>query len=279
MTDVAIAVIAATRNQLRIANDDNPPMINFSNIAQQAKSSLDDRVAALKMIIFPEYFLNQRFKKDDRDDERSNVPLMARRADKHDTYDALKNLSSQLGDIIIVAGSIFYRKKTQSQGLNVCPVLRNGQIIHRHYKDFDDGFLGQNINGYRFATKQTHPIFTVDGVRFAVDICGDHHNNEARMRNWGGKANTGAVQIHIVIGDGARVSRDDIHAAAGGYYVMTNLAAGEVTVLHSADGRWDREQRFDGPRMVMEDLAINVDPVLESVPLTGGRYKIYGLQV
>jgi predicted amidohydrolase len=211
------------------------PMGTFALVAAQAQSFLNAYIGA-HMIIAPEYFLNHRMTGD-----ATHAKAMTR-ARKHHYYDELKDISARLNDTIIVAGTIFYKKGIiWKKGLNVCPILQNGRIIHKYYKLMDDGNLAANDDTAEFASKDNGATFTASGVTFGIEVCGDSANPESLDRNFGGVRNSGTVDVYIVIADGAGIPRSRIQARAGGYSILTNMAGtggGQTQVLSSAAGNW-----------------------------------------
>jgi hypothetical protein len=261
MVTLAVGVISSTRTNVYTANNNDTPIANFDMLVYQADSDLNNLRSDQKLIVVPEYMLSKRFKINEGERSETTIPELVTKSEKKSLYNTLKQISSSLGDVILVAGTIFYRRKILKRGLNVCPVLRNGQIIHRHYKDFDDGDLGKNITNATFATKPTSPKFTVDGIRYAVDICGDLGDNHARERNWGLVENTQSVDVHITIADGAGVTTADIHARANGYFIYTDITSGKVRVMHSASGDWQNKTVGGKPA--------DIPPVSTSACLSG----------
>lgn len=191
---LSVAVIQADRNAM--ANLELPPIEAFAMVASQAKSlfGAERDKQDVQMIVAPEYFLNTRLleKKGKAIDPKEPPPAVMSHSDKKDQYKTLEKVSAALADTILVAGTIFYKKGLFNRvGLNVCPVLQNGQIIYEYYKAMDDGSLKLNDSGAKFKTKSTSPIFKCSGITFAVEVCDDQDDTDAQLRNWQSKKHTG----------------------------------------------------------------------------------------
>ena len=230
MPDLTVALVTANRNIM--ANLAMDPIDAFEVVATQSESLLKS-YAGLHMIIAPEYFMNGRLA------GNVDAPKVMSRSAKHKTYGNLEGISAKLGATILIAGTIFYKKGMINKvGLNVCPVLQGGQIIYKYYKAMDDGGLSRNDAAATFKTKATGPVFTVGGITFGIDVCGDVVDNAAFARNWGSQNNSGAVQVHIIIADGSGVNSSRVQAGVNGAVIYNDLASGQGYVRQSASGAW-----------------------------------------
>lgn len=170
---------------------------------------------------------------------------------KKEIYRGLKAISQRAGDLVLVAGSVFYEKTGggRQQAYNVCPVLRYGEVILKDYKVYDDGFAG--ANDLIFAYKNSRPYFDVDGVGFGLEICGEHIDDfdtgarihhGGRLRKWAAStsasnsssssaSNTSSpIHIHIVIGEGSVLTKESAAARADGYVVFCDSLDGHAFV-------------------------------------------------
>jgi hypothetical protein len=191
---------------------------NLTNVALVADTNLKirSRVAGggYRMLIVPEYYLA--------DVGAAGVTALSR-DDKHATYRMLENLSKQVPELVIVAGTIFYEKgSSKKKAYSVCPVLKNGKIIQKLYKSNDDGVYG--VNG-EFRTKtnggRAVPIFTVNGVSIGLDICMDY--NAHRMDAYVATNGLALPDIHVQI-SGSNMSQTGVNSArVGGVYVHCDL--------------------------------------------------------
>jgi hypothetical protein len=268
MPTLAVAVVKADRNIM--ANLTIDPIEAFRHVVAEAEALLSAFDGA-RMIVAPEYFLNER------KTGNVNVPEVMSKSDKHALYKKLKTISAGAGNTILVAGSIFYKKGLLSKvGLNVCPVLRNGNIIYKYYKAFDDGSLGQNDPNAEYDSKDTGPIFQSDGITFGIEICGDIADVAAAQRNWQGQDNSGSVQVHIVIADGAGMPNNKIQAGPGGYAIMTDLQSGTTSVRYSAGGNW--QGTFAHGALVRGDTDVQHTAAGLS-NATGAKIRVYDLTV
>lgn len=269
MADLAVALVTADHNIMtNLAMD---PIDAFEVVANQA-NALIRTYPGSHMVVAPEYFMNSRLAA-----YTAAPQVMSRRA-KHRTYDDLKDISGKLGNTILIAGTIFYKKGLFNKvGLNVCPVLQNGQIIYKYYKAFDDGGLGRNDPNAAFTTKATGPIFTADGIVFGIDVCGDVVDNAAFQRNWNSQGNTGAVQVHIIIADGSGINVSRVQAGVNGLVIYNDLASGTGYVRQSATGAW--VPALHGPNAGRAPFA-TIAPVTVGVSqATGARISVYRAQI
>jgi hypothetical protein len=195
------------------------------------------------ILVAPEYYFNPR-------GEIGKVykqqgPLAVSRSEKHDIYAGLKKISSRAGKLVIVAGSIFYTKTTSSglRGLNVCPVLRNGRFLTKNYKAQDDGNLSKGTDDAEYTSKASNPCFTVNGVRFGVEVCMDHADRT--LKNF---LNGGSVDVHILISDGVTPDNSRIAAKTGGYVIHCDLSGDQKAAVrvYTTTGAWN----MDAPTLV-----------------------------
>jgi predicted amidohydrolase len=156
----------------------------------------------VRVVIAPEYFFSDRGMVG----KNKNIegPLAMGRDDKHDLYNGLKKISSKAGDLVIVGGSIFYKKTVGGnvEGYNVCPVLQNGGFLTKQYKDNDDSNLRYGDPGATYEHKTAAPYFKVGGVRLGVEICADHTWH--KLKDWANNAGK-TIDIHIIISEGSAV--------------------------------------------------------------------------
>lgn len=269
MPNLTVALVTADRNLM--ANLTMDPIDAFEIVANQA-NSLARHYPGVRMVIAPEYFLNTRLT------GNANVPKTMNRSRKHSTYRDLKAISARLGTTVLIAGTIFYKKGLINKvGLNVCPVLRNGEIIYKYYKAMDDGGLSRNDPDATFTTKATGPVFTVSGITFGIDVCGDVVDNAAFARNWNSVENSGAVQVHIIIADGSGVNSARVQAGVNGAVIYNDLASGTSYVRQSASGEW-RPPIF-GPNAGRAPFTSIAPVTVGTSQATGAKISIYRLVV
>jgi predicted amidohydrolase len=253
-----------------MANLAMDPIQAFGTVADQANAFVS-RYPGTRIVIAPEYFLNKRIA------GNANTPQTVSRSGKHSLYGDLKGISRRLGPTILIAGTIFYKKGLFNKvGLNVCPVLQNGQIIYKYYKAMDDGGLHINDPDATFETKATGPVFTADGIVFGIDVCGDVSDDAAFRRNWNMQFNSGAVQVHIVIADGAGVPLNRIQAGANGAVIYTDLAGGS-SVRQSATGEW--RAPTTGPNAGRLPFATRTPEIIGVEQATGATIKVFRLTI
>lgn len=269
MANLAIALISVDRNIM--ANLAMDPIDAFEIVANQANSLLQAYPGS-RMVVAPEYFLNTRLA------TYIGAPEVMSRSSKHRRYDDLRDISRGLGATILVAGTIFYKKGMRTKvGLSVCPVLQNGHIAYKYYKHFDDGGLGRNDPDATYVTKPTGPVFTLDGIVFGIDVCGDMADDAAGQRNWNGQDNTGLVQVHIVIADGGGVLNRKVQAGANGVVIYSNLGSGEHFVRQSATGQWLPD--LHGPNAGRAPFATVAPVTVGQSQATGATISVYRVVV
>jgi len=264
MPQFAVAVIKADHNIM--ANLTIDPIDAFGLAASQAEALLGP-FPGVQMIVAPEYFLNTRLA------GNPAKPEVMSRKEKHSQYNTLEAISARLGHTILVAGTIFYKKGMfRKKGLNVCPVLQNGNIIYKYYKVYDDGALGTNDPDATYLSKNTSPIFTTSGITFGLEVCGDHIDATAQGRNWQGQTNSGGVDVHVIIADGGGVDLNRIQARH--YCIFTDLAGGTIDVRHSATGAW--QPTWQGG--IATNSFTKVEPAAATTSqTTGAKIVVYDL--
>jgi hypothetical protein len=127
----------------------------------------------------------------------------------------LRKISVAYPRIVIAPGTIVWRRKRgkQYQMANTAPVVYGGYVvtvIHKSKVNGDlDGYPDQAKKQQEWDAFQAHSpsisFFTVDGVRFALEICGDQSNARARLEHatldpWGGGAR---ADVALLISHGA----------------------------------------------------------------------------
>ena len=224
MTDVAVALLKCDKPAL--GGDTSNRLAQFGITVSQAKAMLSRVHSNLKVVVAPEYFyspieeIGQVHKQDG--------PVAITRKKKHEIYDDLIKISKQNNGVIIVAGSIYYKKGKggKSKGLNVCPVLYNGEIIHKYYKKMDDGALNKDLVDATFSHKDSDPVFRIGGVNFGIEICGDHNQGVNNLKSWLAVNNKPPVAIQILISDGNFPQPARMVAKPNGYFVHCDLNGG-----------------------------------------------------
>ncbi len=132
---------------------------------------------AKKVFIAPEYF----FSKTAQLDNGETLPKPVSWRKKRQAEKFLKQVSADNKDTLFVSGSIYYKKF--GRAYNVCPVLLNGEIIQKIYKDSDDGVTGHVSKKTRWGTKKhkQQPVVKVGDITMGIDICLDYNNDKMRQ--------------------------------------------------------------------------------------------------
>ncbi|MFT8244358.1 hypothetical protein [Roseomonas sp. BN140053] len=163
-----------------------------------------------RMLVVPEYLF-------------SAGGALLSRDNKHAIYRQLENISAAVPQLLIVAGSIAYRKGTFFKDTyNVCPILLNGQIIRKLYKANDDGVY-QNNGTFRTKTDggKGVPYATIGGLNIGLDICLDY--NQGRLGTYIAQNNLAAPDIHIQISGTNSAASSRSAARTGGVYLHCDL--------------------------------------------------------
>ena len=196
----------------------------FSTAVSQAAAALNvvaHTRSATKLFVAPEYYFSYM----DQPFDNDGTPAPVSKDYKHYLYSSIKEISSQHSDVIIVAGSIFYTKtkgliRKSTVGLNVCPVLKNGEFLYKYYKKNDDGNLKKADINARFEHKSTNPVFKSDGIQFGIEVCLDHNDNV--LRDWVNTGNS-RVDIHLYISATNTHRVSNLQARTGGYVVHCDM--------------------------------------------------------
>lgn len=140
---------------------------------------------------------------------------------KMDIYKKLKRTSASYPDMLIVAGSIAYTKGggcfSAAKHLSVCPILANGDIKLKYYKQSYDHFQTGSSDD-TWDTKAYGSTFTHGGQKFGIEICLDHGN--AKLKDSG----AGLVDIQLLVSAGAKPMPSGIAARVGGLVINCDMS-------------------------------------------------------
>ncbi|GAC1348165.1 MAG: hypothetical protein NVSMB18_35510 [Acetobacteraceae bacterium] len=170
--------------------------------------------AYTRMLVVPEYFFTS-----------AGGGLLGR-GDKHKIYRQLEDISAEVPELILIAGSIAYEKGVFSTDTyNVCPILWGGQIRAKLYKSNDDGVY--QING-TFRTKtdagKATPLVTLpSGITLGLDICADYNNN--RLGTYLQAHALPPPDIHVQISGSNIVQTPAALARVNGVYLYCDLGS------------------------------------------------------
>jgi hypothetical protein len=142
-------------------------------------------------------------------------------SDKMGLYKKLQATSSQYSDIVIVAGTIAYKKGLVSKShLAVCPILWNGQFLLKYYKQSFDGFqIGASDK--TFDRKNNGSTFTHQGVTFGIEVCSDHGLHKTLRNAIGPHA---SVDVHLLVSEGMAPTPMAICTKPGGLMVNCDMS-------------------------------------------------------
>jgi hypothetical protein len=243
MTHVYLALLKVSKSTF--GKQANNRAQEFAMAVQQAKAALallDNQNDGVRVFVAPEYFWSVH---DDigQSARKTEGPLTMKRSAKHDIYKSLKTISRQAGNLVIVAGSIFYRKfrlTSPSEALNVCPVLQNGDFLLKAYKQMDDGFAKRNDGDLEYKFKDNAPYFAAGGVNFGLEICGEHFTLntgvQRRLKTWV-ETSRQSIDIQIVVSEGVVIKAESVVAKNAGYVAQCDFAGNAVAVgVYNAAG-------------------------------------------
>lgn len=238
--------------------------------ANAALKALQARAPGVRVLMAPEYFwsgydqIGQYYKQ--------HGPTMMGRDAKHEIYAGLKRISGMAGSLVLVAGSIFYQKPNggRTATYNVCPVLRNGSFLLKSYKDFDDGSAGKNSKTADHETKDSNPYFKVDGIRFGLEVCGDHNDQGGgaggKLKRWNAAAGK-AIDVHLLVSDSMAIVPASVCARPGGYVAQCDIGGAAMDIVVYPAG---------GPYLSRNAIA----PVsVTGAQINGGRVICYVLSL
>lgn len=237
----------------------------FGNAISVADALLSQQPAvnSIKMFMAPEYTFSGH---NVTDKGGVNINSLSR-SDKHSLYSNLKTASSQYSDIIIVAGSIAYSRKRmfgKRKYLSVCPVLKNGEIILKYYKQTYDGFQSGS-SADSFTTKAKGSTFVEQGVNFGIEICSDHRADNKILKKSGQN-----IDVHLLVSEGMNPSVGAIASRTGGLIVncdMSGQGGGNGVRTVSMHAKWNRpdiDNQQTGAIGVSQTLASGAKVVLYS---------------
>ncbi len=188
---------------------------NFESVALIADTQLKimGRTAGgnfTRMLVVPEYFFN------------AGAGLVSR-DNKHGIYRRLQAVSALVPELLLIAGTIAYKKGTIFKDTyNVCPILLNGQIVKKLYKSDDDGVYA--LNG-SFRSKDDNgkgvPVVTIAGITIGLDVCMDFNNN--RLGSYLATNHLANPDIHVQISGSNAMGTPSAQARTGGVYIHCDL--------------------------------------------------------
>jgi hypothetical protein len=217
-----------------------------------------DRVALV--FVGPEWF----FRRPDRPYTKAEQSLVIQR---------MKAVSRVYPDMVIMPGTIVWGdlKSGRWAGLsNTAPVLWMGEVIRLVHKSADCGDTDGLVTPDAFTAAgsgKADSLFDVANLRFALDICVDHHQKRARREyeaRYGEKSlrKGEGVDVHIVTGAGQVASPDSVVAKPGGLVISADASEGlgKVEVVTGAPEKVETgdskrfRRHYETGRATMETL-------------------------
>ncbi len=249
MPNLALGLLKVNKNNF--GADATNRLAEFELAVSQANSALKALQSVhggVRMLVAPEYYWSGYDQIGQR--KLQLGPLAMARDQKQALYTGLEKISRAAGSLVLVAGSIFYQKPNgaRSSALSVCPVLRSGRFLLKHYKDMDDGAAQKNNATYDYTTKISDPFFTVDTIGFGIEVCGDHNpltgNSGGRLAHWNVNAGQ-TVDVQLLVADSSAISGRSVVARNGGFLVQCDIGGGSADIaVYPAGGPYDRPNRI-----------------------------------
>jgi hypothetical protein len=103
--------------------------------------------------------------------------------EKATIYAGLKNISKAYPNVILVPGTVTWKKPRKTpggrnndrnfDGYNTAPIFFKGGLHHEYHKIWDDANYSSKTKDVVFAGGGKSQIFKVDGLKFGIEVCGD----------------------------------------------------------------------------------------------------------
>jgi hypothetical protein len=231
---------------------------NLLNLALSTDANLGNLGGGTRIFVVPEYYF-------------AAGGGIASRSDKHTIYRALENISAQVPQLVMIAGTIAYEKGTFSKNTySVCPILYGGHIIKKLYKSNDDGVY--QLNG-TFKTKNDDgkgvPIATVGGITIGLDICLDYLNQ--RLDHYLTAQGLPRPDLHIQISGTNKTFPSSASAKVNGVYIHCDLGG----MAANGASAW-RVTAQDPP---LGATTTRIMPTATLIPAEGGQLMIFNTLV
>jgi predicted amidohydrolase len=187
---------------------------------------------------------------------------------KLDIYKKLKRTSSAYSDMLIVAGSIAYAKgggffKSQKH-LSVCPVLANGQILLKCYKQNYDQFQSESSRE-TWDTKSNGLTFAYRGLTFGIEICLDHLTSYKTLKT---ALNGAQVDIQLLVSAGMAPMASSVAARNQGLVINCDMGG---------KGGGNGITAVTGYAKGVASIGARNAALIRTTPLTsGGQVSLYG---
>lgn len=115
---------------------------------------------------------------------------------------------------------------------NTCFILHGGRLVHRYDKEtgFDENYDDPRGKGY-FVSVNTADCFTVDNLRFGVEICFDHNQKCLKSKNHAD------ISFHIVVSDTVEAINAHMAMQDGGYFMHASSYEPDTQIVKNHLGK------------------------------------------
>lgn len=174
---------------------DTERLASFRDIVRRASSAMQPlaRPTDTQLLVLPEYFWSRHTDRS----PNTLAPIPFSRTAEAECLDEIARVSLENRSLVILAGTLFSFQSGASQ--NMAPVVQGGQFLLKNLKQMDDGFAQRSGTRFDPGANPVDPFFTVGGITFAMEICGEKGN--LRVLNAASGYNP---KVYIMVSDGMR---------------------------------------------------------------------------
>ncbi len=177
------------------------------------------------IFVAPEYY----FVKNSAGAGNNEVWTLHTADEKRTIFEELRALSGRYKRFLLAPGTVSWcqpRKVAQGarthDGWNTAAIFYEGKLKHEYDKIMDDGVFARTTANVLFQKGQKSQLFTVESLRFGIEICGDF--NEGNLRS---EARPESLDFEIMLSATNRHSFDEASIAKvpirnGGYFIHSD---------------------------------------------------------
>jgi hypothetical protein len=146
--------------------------------------------------------------------------------EKKQIFEELRGLSARYKRYLVAPGSLAWFKPAKApqdgrtkDGWNTAPVFYEGKLKHEYDKIFDDGTCSRNTTDVRFQKGNKSQLFTVESLKFGIEVCGDFEHG-----NLGKEARGPSLDFELMLSATNRHGFDEnmiakVPVRDGGYFI------------------------------------------------------------
>jgi hypothetical protein len=187
---------------------------------------------------------------------RSRAEMALHQAQKDQVMAALKEISGNHRDAMIIPGTIVWRSETayaklfhrRFEARNSAFVFQNGSILHQYNKHTDAGELTEaERNDSTYRAGQKLGVFKCWGLRFGLEICNDHANSI--LLNQIAAKKQMPVDVHLILSSTIANKPGKMAARDGGLVIHADGAdaksshTAQVPGVGAKSGVWEMKER------------------------------------